>query len=41
MAEQQSYWQQGDKSTMAKVFIMVGAFAAVMAVVAIGVSMVL
>ncbi len=43
MANQQdsSYWQQGDKSVMGSVFLMLGVFAAVMVCVAIGVSFVL
>lgn len=41
MAEQQNYWQQDDKSTMAKVFLMVGVFAAVMTCVAIGIGFIL
>ena len=41
MAEQQSYWQEDDKSTIGKVFLMVAVFAGVMAAVAIGVSFVL
>lgn len=36
-----SYWQQDDKSVMGSVFIMLGAFAAVMICVAIGISFVL
>lgn len=41
MAEQQTYWQQEDKSTIGKVFLMVGVFAVVMAAVAVGVSFIL
>lgn len=41
MAEQQTFWQQEDKSTMGKVFLMVGAFAVLMALVAVGISFVL
>lgn len=42
MAEQQStYWQQDDKSTMAKLFMTIGAFAGIMAVVAIVVGIIL
>lgn len=41
MAQQGDFWQQDDKSIIGKVFIMVGAFAVVMAVVAVGISLVL
>lgn len=36
-----SYWQQNDKSIMGSVFIMLGAFAAIMVCVAIGISFIL
>ena len=36
-----NYWQQDDKSVIGKVFLMVGAFAAIMAIVAIGISQIL
>lgn len=41
MAEQQTYWQEEDKSTIVKIFLMVGAFAVLMTLVAIGISFVL
>jgi hypothetical protein len=41
MAQQETYWQQEDKSTIGKVFLMVGVFAVIMALVAVGVSIVL
>lgn len=41
MAQQANYWQQDDKSVIGKVFLMVGVFALVMTVVAIGISFVL
>ena len=41
MAQQETYWQQEDKSTIGKVFLMVGVFAVVMALTAVGVSIVL
>jgi hypothetical protein len=41
MAEQATFWQQDDKATIGKVFLMVGVFAAVMVVVAIIVGIIL
>jgi hypothetical protein len=41
VAEQETYWQQEDKSTIGKVFLMVGVFAVVMAVVAVVVGFIL
>ncbi|HQQ63930.1 MAG TPA: hypothetical protein PLF22_10195 [Pseudomonadales bacterium] len=41
MAEQANFWQQDDKSTMGKVFLMVGVFALLMTGVAVGISFVL
>jgi len=41
MAQQETYWQQEDKSTIGKVFLMVGVFAVVMALVAVGISVAL
>jgi hypothetical protein len=36
-----NYWQQNDKSVLGSVFLMLGVFAAVMVVVAIGIGFVL
>jgi hypothetical protein len=41
MAEQQTFWQEEDKSTIGKVFLMVGVFAVIMVLVAVGVGFVL
>jgi hypothetical protein len=41
VAEQETYWQQEDRSTIGKVFLMVGVFAVVMAVVAVVVGFIL
>jgi hypothetical protein len=41
MADMQTYWQADDKSIMAKIFIMVGMFAAVMTAVAFGIGIIL
>ncbi|HSC76701.1 MAG TPA: hypothetical protein VLB90_10755 [Pseudomonadales bacterium] len=38
MAEQQTFWQGEDKSIIGKVFLMVGVFAVIMSLVAIGLS---
>ncbi len=41
MTEQQTFWQQEDKSIIGKIFLMVGAFAVLMTLVAVGISFVL
>lgn len=40
-SEQNTYWQADDKSIIGKVFLMVGVFAVVMAIVAVVVSNIL
>lgn len=39
--EQSNYWQQDDKAVMGKIFITIGAFAAIMIVVAVAIGLVL
>jgi hypothetical protein len=41
MAEQQTFWQQEDKSIIGKIFLMVGVFAVLMTLIAVGISFVL
>lgn len=38
MTEQQTFWQQEDKSIIGRIFLMVGVFAIIMAVIAVGLS---